>query len=355
MRLPNNLRSLVSALFGVNAILCILAFAGCASREVLTQKPLTRIGFGSCINTQAHPMLDHTLTLPFDLFILLGDNIYADTTNPIVMAQKYRVRKESAFFRALRKKAPLLATWDDHDFGRNDAGATYPMKVESQKLFLDFMDVPADSPRRRREGIYDAAVFGPPGRRVQVILLDTRYFRSNLATGENNVVPSGGKYIPHPDPNVAMLGAAQWTWLEEQLRVPAELRIIASSIQFISEFSGGEAWANMPREKQRMLDLLTKTRANGVLFISGDRHWAELSQLDRPGDYPLHDLTSSALTEEHKRGTPTPNRFRDGTTYHGNNVGLIHIDWEPRGPSVLLQLFDVNGAVRIEKRIGFAP
>lgn len=298
-------------------------------------------------------MLDRTLVLPFELFILLGDNIYADTTNASVMAAKYRVRKESAFFQALRKKAPVLATWDDHDFGWNDAGSNYVMKVESQKLFLEFMDEPPDSPRRKREGIYDARTFGPVGQRVQVILLDTRYFRSALATGENNVVPSGGKYIPHPDPNVTMLGEAQWKWLEEQLRVPAELRIIASSIQFVSEFSGAEAWANMPREKQRLLGLLKKTKANGVLFISGDRHWAELSRLEREGDYPLYDLTSSALTETHKRGTPTPNRFRDGTTYHDTNVGLITIDWRAKGPEVLLQLLDAGGRVRIEKKIGF--
>jgi alkaline phosphatase D len=335
------------------ASLIVVLTPGCASRAVRSDGSLTRIAFGSCINTQAHPMLERTLTLPFDLFILLGDNIYADTTNAAVMARKYRVRKESAFFQALRKKAPVLATWDDHDFGRNDAGSNYVMRVESQKLFLDFMDDPADSPRRKREGIYDSYLFGPPGKRVQVILLDTRYFRSTLATGENNVVPSGGKYIPHPDPNVTMLGEAQWKWLEEQLRVPAELRIIGSSIQFISEFSGAEAWANMPREKQRMLDLLKKTKANGVLFISGDRHWAELSRLDRDGIYPLYDLTSSALTEEHKRGTPTPNRFRDGPTYHDTNVGLMTIDWRAKGPVVLLQLLDRNGTVRIEKKIAF--
>ena len=338
-------------------IACVLSamagLTGCLSRRSADPTPITRIAFGSCINTNVHPMLDRTLTLPFDLFVLLGDNIYADTTNPAVMAEKYRVRKESSFFQGLRGKAPLLATWDDHDFGGNDAGASYPMKVEAQKLFHDFMDVPADSPRRRREGIYDAAVFGPVGKRVQVILLDTRYFRSDLATGENHVVPSGGRYVPHPDPDVTMLGAAQWAWLEEQLRVPAELRVIASSIQFISEFSGAEAWANLPREKRRMLDLLEKTRANGVLFISGDRHWAELSRLDRQGGYPLYDLTSSALTEEHKRGTPTPNRHRDGTTYHGNNVGMISVDWRMRGPSVLVQLVDVEGAVRIEKTISF--
>jgi alkaline phosphatase D len=326
---------------------------GCTSSAVQSKAPLTRIAFGSCINTQSHPMLDRTLTLPFDLFILLGDNIYADTTNAAVMAAKYRVRKESAFFQALRKKAPLLATWDDHDFGWNDAGSNYVMKVESQKLFLDFMDEPTDSPRRKRDGIYDARVFGPAGQRVQIILLDTRYFRSVLATGENNAVPSGGRYIPHPDPNVTMLGEVQWKWLEEQLREPAELRIIASSIQFVSEFSGAEAWANMPREKERMLALLKKSRANGALFISGDRHWAELSRLDRDGDHPLYDLTSSALTEKHKRGTPTPNRFRDGPTFHDTNVGLITINWRATKPEILLQLFDENGSVRIEKRIVF--
>lgn len=325
--------------------------AGCASRPA--QEPdERRIAFGSCINTQAHPMLDRVLTLPFDTFILLGDNIYADTTNKAVMAAKYRVRKESAFFRALRAKASVVATWDDHDFGANDAGSSYAMKRESQQLFLDFMDEPPASPRRQREGIYDVHMSGPPGRRVQILLLDTRYFRSNLATGQNNALPSGGKYIPHPDPDVTLLGEAQWKWLEEQLRVPAEVRIIASSIQFISEFSGAEAWANMPREKQRLLDLLERTRAHGVVFVSGDRHWAELSRLERPNSYPLYDLTSSALTELHKRGTPTPNRFREGTTYHHPNVGLITIHWTKR-PRVRLQLFDVAGGVRIEKEIKF--
>jgi alkaline phosphatase D len=332
----------------------LIALIGCATRQAESERPLMHIAFGSCINTQAHPMLDRVLTLPFDLFILLGDNIYADTTNAAVMEAKYRVRKESAFFQALRRKAPVLATWDDHDFGWNDAGANYRMKVESQKLFCDFMDEAPDSPRRKREGIYGAHVFGPAGKRVQVILLDTRYFRSLLATGENNAVPSGGRYVPHPDPNVTMLGEAQWQWLGQQLRAPAEVRIIASSIQFISEFSGAEAWANMPREKQRMLDLLKKTNANGVIFISGDRHWAELSRLDRPGDYPLHDITSSALTEKHKRGTPTPNRFRDGPTFHDTNVGLITIDWRKEGPVIFLQVIDANGKARIEKKLSFA-
>ena len=90
-----------------------------------------------------------------------------------------------------------------------------------------------------------------------------------------------------------------------------------------------------------------------MLFISGDRHWAELSRLDRPGDYPLFDCTASALTESHKRGSPTPNRFRDGPTYHDTNVGLLTIDWSGKSPKTRIQVIDVNGTTRIEKRVTF--
>ena len=296
-------------------------------------------------------MLERALEAPFDLFILLGDNIYADTTNMTVMRRKYESLKQSAFFKRLRQKAPLLATWDDHDFGANDVGAEYPMKAESQQLFLDLFDEPADSPRRSRPGVYDAKVFGPAGQRVQIILLDTRYFRSMLVTGENNAVPSGGKYVPNPDPSATLLGEDQWQWLETQLLVPAEVRIIASSIQFVSEFSGAEAWANFPREKERMLRLLAKCKANGVLFISGDRHWAELSRLERPGDYPIYELTSSALTQKHARGTPTPNSHRLGPTWHDANLGLISIEWKSSRPTVVLNLIDVEGRSRIKQII----
>jgi alkaline phosphatase D len=326
-----------------------LIVTGCATRPS-DSRPLRTIAFGSCINTDTHPMLDRAVKVPFDLFILLGDNIYADTTNMAVMSRKYESLKASKFFRGLRKKAPLLATWDDHDFGANDAGSTYPMKAQSQQLFLDFIDEPKDSPRRTRPGIYDARVFGPTGQQVQVILLDTRYFRSMLVTGDNKVVPSGGKYVPNHDPNATLLGEEQWRWVERQLELPAEVRIIASSIQFVSEFSGAEAWANFPREKERMLRLLASTKANGVLFISGDRHWAELSRVDRPGDYAIYDLTSSALTQKHPRGTPTPNTYRFGPTYHDANLGLINIDWKRAGPAVDLKLIDADGKVRIRAR-----
>src|SRR5688572_23934099 len=86
------------------------------------------IGFGSCLNKTEHPMLDRTITLPMDAFIFLGDNIYADSTDMAVLRGKYEALKTSRFFQTLKSKATILATWDDHDYGANDAGAEYPMR-----------------------------------------------------------------------------------------------------------------------------------------------------------------------------------------------------------------------------------
>lgn len=323
----------------IAALCCVCFAAGCAGPREAREPAVTKIAFGSCINTNTHPMLGRFLQQDFDLALMIGDNIYADTTNMTVMKRKYDALKGSPFWRGLTNKAPVYATWDDHDFGANDAGASYPMKRESQQLFLDFMDVPPNSPLRAQEGVYQAY-----GHRPQIILLDTRYFRSAISTGVHNIMPSGGRYVPTTDTNTTILGEKQWAWLEAQLRKPAEARLIVSSVQFLADHHGGESWANFPHEKQRMLDLIAKTKAKGVFFISGDRHWAELSRMGS-----LYDFTSSALTQKHPRGTPTPNMHRDvPITYHEANMGLVEIAWE-RPPKVTFKLLDVNGDVRLEK------
>ena len=92
---------------------------------------------------------------------MLGDNIYADTLDMDVMRAKYAKLAAMPGFQLLRKTCPILATWDDHDLGANDAGGDYPKKDESQKIFLDFFGDPDDSPRRHRPGVYDAKVSVP--------------------------------------------------------------------------------------------------------------------------------------------------------------------------------------------------
>jgi alkaline phosphatase D len=320
--------------------------------EAQENRALQEIVFGSCLDLTEHPMLDKTLKLPMDLFLFLGDNVYADTTDAQVMREKYIELKTSRFFQTLRQQVPIMATWDDHDFGLNDAGASYTMRGESQQLFLDWLDEPANSPRRHQAGIYNAASFGPDAQRIQVIMLDTRYFRSPLAKGEHNFVPSGGPYIPNDDPQATMLGEEQWQWMEDRLREPARLRLIGSSIQFIPSAHGGESWSNLPKERQRMLELIRETQAGGIVFLSGDRHWCEFSRMEGPLGYPLYDFTASSMTQVHSRGTPTPNAYRFiEKTFHQPNVGRLSIDWNLADPSLTFQILDQNGKAQLAKQI----
>ena len=114
---------------------------------------------------------------------------------------------------------------------------------------------------------------------------------------------------------------AQWAWLGEQLRQPAELRLIVSSVQVLAEGHGYEHWGNLPRERQRLLELLASTRANGVILLSGDRHVGALYRLDRRVPYPLYEITSSGLNMfyaggERARSAPTGRGLRPRELRH---------------------------------------
>lgn len=328
----------------------------CGSAVAAT--PLTRIGFGSCAKeTSPQPVWDSVNKLEPDLFILVGDNVYADSGDPIVLAESYRKFGEVPGFAKLRGAKPVLATWDDHDFGVNDGGAEWEGKHAAKDAFMAFYETPKDSPVREREGIYDARVFGPEGRRVQVILLDSRWFRGplkRLSKAEHKALrdekgPWNGPYVADESSDSTMLGEAQWAWLEEQLKVPAELRLIATSVQAVTVDHGWEKWGNLPRERSRLFDLIRDTEAKGVVFLSGDRHTADISMLPASTDggpgYPLYDVTSSGLTQGGY--TEEANRYRVGTElpFGKQNFGWVTIDWEKPDPSIRLEIRDVDGKV----------
>src|SRR5262249_38225405 len=148
--------------------------------------------------------------------------------------------------------------------------------------------------------------------------------------------------LPDNDEKKTILGEAQWQWLEKQLRAPAELRLLCSSIQLVPEDHGYEKWMNLPLERARLFKLLQATKANGVVVLSGDRHLAELSAMDAGIGYPLFDLTSSGLNQGYTRGWRKleANRHRVMTMNVGNNFGLVTIDWGAKNPVVSLQIRD---------------
>ncbi|QDU22783.1 alkaline phosphatase D family protein [Urbifossiella limnaea] len=322
--------------------------------------PLTRIAFGSCGDQdQPLPILDSIVAAKPELFLFLGDNIYADIdekTNKLIpaakitaerIAAKYDILRGLPGFQKLKATCPFMATWDDHDLGANDAGGDFALKDASQKLFLDFFGAAANDPRRTQKGVYTAAVFGPPGKRVQVIMLDTRYHRTKLTRAKS---PLPGEkvppYAPNADPGATVLGEAQWAWLEAQLKQPAEVRLIGSSIQLVADEHRFEKWSNFPKERERFYELVRKTNATGVVVLSGDRHLGEISLDSSTAGYPLYDVTSSGLNQGAKAWRePEPNKHRVAAMPYGDNFGMVLIDWSTDNPRLTLQLRDEDGDV----------
>lgn len=335
------------------AVLCL---APLWSADEPAPKPLERIVFGSCCRQdQPAPVFDGILAARPELFLLIGDNIYGDTADMAELKARYAKQDERESFKKLRAACPILGTWDDHDYGFNDSGAEHAQKQESQQAFLDFFGVPATDPRRKQAGVYHAQVFGPPGKEVQVILLDTRYFRGPLKKMEGKPEKGTGPYVPNDDPVSGMLGDAQWQWLETQLKKPARVRIVASSVQLAIEEQGWEKWSNLPRERARFFKLLKDTGAGGVVVISGDRHAGELSKLEQKDTglkYPLYDLTSSSLNQPLKQFLKfDPNRHRVGALMLDANFGSLTVDWGKDDPEITLQLHDDKGVSKLKETV----
>jgi alkaline phosphatase D len=319
-----------------------------------TSAMINVIAFGSCAEQyKPQPVLQRVVEKNPDLFIYLGDNIYSDTYSMDTLRKNYQTLASKPEFQALKAAAPMLATWDDHDYGWNDSGRHYPFKHKSKEIFLNFFGI-ADSSILDHEGIYYSKMFSADGKVLQLIFPDMRTFRDKILpyNGNRNGQKGYGyelDYSPYEKSDSTMLGEAQWRWIEEQLRVPADLRIICSSTQFGITHNGYEAWANFPHEQKRMTDLIKKTKAKGVMFISGDVHYAEISRLQEDGLYPIYDVTASGITSTWDFATPNDNRI-EGPVME-NHFGLITIDWKQDDPTVKMEIHDVEGKKRISREI----
>ena len=316
------------------------------------------IAIGSCAR-QDKPMpgWDVIAAHEPDVFLFLGDNMYADLERkrreitPIDVAKAYVELAGHDTFERFRRAVPILATWDDHDYGLNDAGKELPFKAASERLMLQFFREPMDSPRWDRPGVYGSWQFGPEGRRVQVILLDTRMFREGLERNPKGRIGGGGPYMPTEDESRTLLGEAQWQWLEGELRKPANVRLIGSSIQVVAREHGWETWGNFPHERQRLYELIGETGADGVIFVTGDRHLMEISRDDTDATpYPMWDFTASGLNEPTKN-VREPNRFRVGPVHRTTNFGVVQIDWDADPVTITLDGRDGENNVLTKRTV----
>lgn len=321
-----------------------LIFLSCKSKSDHNQSFTTdfTLTFGSCNRTELPNILwDDVLKTQPDVWIWGGDIVYADTDSIPLLKRAYNAQAQVPGYAELVQSVPVMGTWDDHDYGLNDGGLEFAAKAESQQAFLDFLNVDGQDPRRRQEGVYYSKRFETPEGSINIIILDTRYHRTALTPDSTGVK----RYVPSNSTESSMLGKAQWSWLESELRnSKADFNVIMSSIQVLSDQHGFETWGNMPMERDRLLQLIHNSGAKGVILLSGDRHISEFSAYQEPDwSYPVIDFTSSGLTHVYSGFTEEPNPFRLGEVVSKISFGLIQFDFNAH--KVAFQIVGDSGEI----------
>ena len=319
-------------------------YAGLASKlpvappnaSLASDTVLTRIAFGSCLNeNRSMAFWDVIAAQKPQAFLLIGDNVYGDTrtTNSAdipTLTASYRKLSARQEFDRFRRSVPMMTTWDDHDFGANDAGGSFAFKEHAEDVYESYWG--SSNEVKSRPGVYESRIVGPAGKRVQFIILDSRFFRSDLvAMPYRDPGPLLGWYIPNTDPKATLLGDAQWQWLEQELAKPADLRLIVSSIQMITSAHNYESWANFPKERERFYGLLAAKGVNNAVLLTGDRHSGGFYKADVAGlKAPLWEITSSSLNFAFGKGDDRarePDAARTGGLWAVPNFSVIDIDW----------------------------
>lgn len=295
---------------------------------------MTKIAFGSCSRSDMpQPYWDTISAYQPDLLLLMGDNVYGDCQEPTCqhLYTAYAEMAKHPSVQGFSKQVPVFATLDDHDYGLGDCSGSNPYKDIAKSAFADFFglsNLPSD-------GVYRSSAFGPVGQRLQVILLDTRYNRSAFVSTGNTSAP----YTPASDTDdQQMLSEQQWQWLDEQLQEPADLRVIVSSIQVLTDVCVFEAWRHLPAERERLYALL-QDRSDTIL-LSGDRHVGGF-YTGNDTSSTLREITASSFTHtlpygDHGRNCSTaadcdeqdPRRLGDFVRV--NHFGTLDIDWSAR-------------------------
>jgi alkaline phosphatase D len=310
---------------------------------------ITRFAFGSCVNENRDMKFwDVIAAQKPQAFLLIGDNVYGDTratsaADIPTLAASYKKLNTRVEYDRFRRSVPMMTTWDDHDFGANDAGGTFAFKEYAERVYENYWG--SSNEVRSRPGVHESRIVGPEGKRVQFIILDARFFRSDLTSMTyRDPGPSLGWYIPNTDAKATILGGAQWDWLAGELSKPAELRFIISSTQVITDAHNFEGWTNFPKERERLYALLAQKGVNNAIFLTGDRHSGGFYKTNAPGvAKPLWDFTSSSLNFAFGKGDGGDREAdpkRTGGFWGIPNFGQIDIDWAAKKVTMTLRKDD---------------
>lgn len=273
---------------------------------------------------------------PAAFHVWLGDNWYTrEVDYGTAWGLNYRASHDRALpvLQRFMASMPQYSIWDDHDYGPNDAGKSFILKEESRKIFMNYSLNPSYGMEGR--GIYSIVSYSD----VDIFLTDDRYFRS-----EDKMLDSvNGR----PNQDKEYFGKDQLEWLENALLYSkATFKIIATGSQVMNALNPYECMRSYSAEYLRLMNFLAQNKITGVLFFTGDRHHSEVIKADRPGLYPLYDVTSSPYTSgiSKVRGIELNNPARvPGTLVEVQNFTKVNVSGKKDERVLKVEFLGLNG------------
>ena len=291
-----------------------------ANQEIVT------LGFGSCLHQDRSMDILNTIEKKeLDLFMFIGDNVYGDQEDgeldKLIRTYKQQYNNLEDFL----KNVSTEFIWDDHDFGLNDGGSNYRYKDTAKELFLETWQIPANDPRRQRDGLYFDKMVKKNGLKIHLIFLDNRTFKSEWKLTDEFNKEGKERYVEDFNPEKTLLGKKQWSWLKDKLKVDSNIKIILSSLQILSIGHGWESWDKFPLERSRFFNLIDESNVSNFFILSGDRHRGGFYQFKTADNKNIYEFTSSSLNLPIPFNTEEEGPLRIGSTYRKANFGVVRI------------------------------
>ncbi len=241
-----------------------------------------------------------------DLMLWLGDNIYlreADWGSWSGIVDRYTHTRSLLELQRFLQCTQHYAIWDDHDFGPDNADHSFVHKDMTLLAFELFWANPSSA---WDQGIATQFTFGD----VDFFLLDNRSFRTSKKLKTKKI---------------SILGMEQIDLLIEALKFSrSSFKIIAIGGQFLNDVQTHENYSNYEKERAEIIKRIDKEGIHGVIFVSGDRHAAELNKLELSDGGAIYDFTVSPLTATTYNNESEANTLRIPETYFSErNYGVI--------------------------------
>lgn len=266
-----------------------------------------------------------------DAMLLLGDNVYIDDPESVIMQQyTYQRRQSRPEWRALTARTPTFTIWDDHDFSTNDSWGGPDISIPFWKkdwVFPTFQQNwanPGYAGGDEQPGCWYSFRIGD----VDFIMLDCRYYRTD---------PNGDE--------LSMLGPIQMEWLKQQItEARGTFVVLCSSVPWDFRTKGDslDTWNGYKEERNRILDFIGESKKEGVLLLSADRHRSDAWKIERDGIYGLYEFMSSRLTNQHVHDRME----KAGAIFSYNalqSFGLVTFDTKVEDPTITYDIINIDG------------